>query len=119
MHEVSLAEGVLNVIEDYQRKEGFASVRRVRLEIGRMAEVEIEALRFCFESVVKGRVADGATLEIIEVPGQGWCETCRCSVPMQVRFDSCPECGHFPLQVSGGTEMRVCELEVEQEAERE
>jgi len=113
MHEVSLAEGVLNVIEDYQRKEGFASVRRVRLEIGRMADVEIKALRFCFESVARGRVADGATLEIVEVPGQGWCVACRRAVPMQARFDCCPECGNFPLQVSAGTEMRVCELEVD------
>jgi len=90
MHEVSLAEGVLQLIEDYQRKEGF-----------------------CFGSVVRGSVAEGTALEIVEVQGQGWCEACRRSVPMQVRFDSCPDCGHFPLHVSGGTEMRVCELEVE------
>ena len=113
MHEVSLVEGVLQLIEEYQRKEGFSSVRLVRLEIGRMADVEIEAMRFCFDTVVRGSVADGARLEIIEVPGQGWCEACRRSVPMQVRFDACPDCGHFPLQVSGGTEMRVSELEVD------
>jgi len=113
MHEVSLAEGVLQLIEEYQRNEGFSSVQLVRLEIGRMADVEIDAMRFCFDAVVRDSVADGAVLEIVEVAGQGWCEACQKTVPMNVRFDACPECGHFPLQVSGGTKMRVSELEVE------
>lgn len=113
MHEVSLAEGVLQLIEDYRRAEGFSSVRLVQLEIGRMAEVEIEAMRFCFDSVVRGSVADGAVLEIVEVPGQGWCAICQRTVAMTALFDACPDCGHFPLQVTGGREMRLSELEVE------
>ncbi|MES9927393.1 MAG: hydrogenase maturation nickel metallochaperone HypA, partial [Candidatus Thiodiazotropha sp. 6PDIVS] len=75
--------------------------------------VEIDAMRFGFEAVMKGSLADGATLEIIDIPGEAWCMPCAKSVEVSARFDACPECGSFQLQVTGGDEMRVKELEVD------
>jgi hydrogenase nickel incorporation protein HypA/HybF len=37
---------------------------------------------------------------------------CSQSVPMQEVFGECPQCGSHQMQVTGGTEMRVQELEV-------
>ena len=112
MHEMSLAEGVLGVIEDAAQAQGFARVRTVWLEIGRLAAVEVEALRFSFDVVKRGSVADAATLEIIDVPGTAWCMQCSDSVPLAARGEPCPRCGSHQLQVSSGTEMRVKELEI-------
>jgi hydrogenase nickel incorporation protein HypA/HybF len=111
MHEMSIAEGVLGIVEETARREGLASVRAVRLEIGELAAVEVPALRFCFESVVRGSVAEGARLEIDATPGQAWCFACCAAVPLASRVDACPRCGGARLQVCGGTEMRVKELE--------
>jgi len=111
MHEMSIAEGVLGIVEDTARREGISAVRAVRLEIGQLAAVEIPALRFCFESVVRGSVADGARLEIEETPGRAWCFGCCASVPLASRVEACPRCGSHQLQVSDGTQMRVKELE--------
>ncbi|HHO69047.1 MAG TPA: hydrogenase maturation nickel metallochaperone HypA, partial [Gammaproteobacteria bacterium] len=83
------------------------------LEIGSLAGVEIEAMRFGFDVVMKGSLADGARLEIIERPGQAWCLPCAKAVAVAQRFDACPECGSHQLQVTGGEEMRIKELEVE------
>ena len=69
-------------------------------------------MRFCFDAVTRGSVAQGAQLEIIELPGTGWCMACAKSVPMKEVFGECPECGGFQMQVTGGTEMRVKDLEV-------
>ena len=80
MHEMSLAENVLQVIEATALRENAQKVGLVVLEIGRLAAVENEALAFCFEAVCKGSVAEGAELEIVEVPGVGWCVTCAQSV---------------------------------------
>lgn len=113
MHEMSLAEGVLQVIEDYAEKEGYSRVKTVWLEIGRLSGVEVEAMRFCFDAVTRGSLAEGAALEIVETEGQGWCLACGKTVPLAARYDPCPECGNFQVQVAGGTEMRVKELEVE------
>ena len=109
MHEMALAEGMLQVIEDAARSR---PVRTVWLEVGRLAAVETEALRFAFEVVKHGTVAQQAQLEILETPGTAWCMQCGDSVPIAARGDGCPDCGSYQLQVTGGDEMRVKELEL-------
>lgn len=112
MHEMSLAEGVLGVIQEAARTHQPCTVRTVRLEIGALAAVELEALRFAFEVVKRGSVAEGAQLDIVHVPGSAWCMQCSRSVAIAERGEPCPECGSWQLQVTGGGEMRVKELEL-------
>ncbi len=113
MHEMSLAEGVLQLMEDAAHSQGFSRVKTVWLEIGRLAAVEPEAMRFCFDAVTHGSLAEGARLEIVNLPGQGWCMKCAMTVPIEEQFGACPQCGSYQVQATGGTEMRVKELEVE------
>jgi len=113
MHEMSLAEGILDLIEDAARREGFGKVRTVFLEIGRLSSVEPEAMAFCFDAVVRGSRADGARLEIIAVPGAGLCLDCGRETMLEAVYDPCEHCGAAPVKVTGGTEMRVRELDVE------
>lgn len=113
---MSLAEGVLQIVEDAARApdgRGFVRVKTVVLEIGQLSSVEPEAMRFCFDAVAHGSVAEGAALEIQEVPGEGLCFNCSRTVRLAALYDPCPACGGYPVQATGGTEMRVKELEVE------
>ncbi|MBK7326950.1 MAG: hydrogenase maturation nickel metallochaperone HypA [Propionivibrio sp.] len=112
MHEMSLAEGVLQLIEDSARQEEFSKVTTVWLEIGQLAGVEVEAMRFCFDAVTRGSLAEGANLEIIAIPGTAWCMNCSATVTCSEVYGACPQCGTYQIQVTGGTEMRVKELEV-------
>ncbi len=112
MHEMSLAEGVLQLIEDAARQQAFATVCTVLFEIGELSGVEPEVMVFCFDAVTRGSIAQGARLEIIRLPGTGWCMACARTVPMTEVFGECPVCGGHQVQVTGGTEMRVKELEV-------
>lgn len=115
MHEMSLAEGVLDVIEDARRAQQAAAdwrVRVVRLEIGRLAAVELDALRFAFDVVKRGSVADDAALDVVEVPGAAWCMKCCDTVAVDGRGDACPRCGSYQLQVTDGDQLRVKELEL-------
>jgi hydrogenase nickel incorporation protein HypA/HybF len=113
MHEMSLCEGILQVIQSEAQKQGFEKVKSVWLEIGDLAGVEIEAMEFCFDAVTRNSLADGAQLNIINVPGLAWCMQCNKNVSVKQRFDECPECGSYQLQVTSGDEMRIKELEVE------
>jgi hydrogenase nickel incorporation protein HypA/HybF len=113
MHELSLAEGVLQIVEEAARREGFRRVRSVWLELGRLSSVEPEAMRFCFDVVTRQSVADGARLEIVETPGMARCLQCLEPTAIAALGDPCPRCGSYQLQVTDGTEMRVKELEVE------
>lgn len=113
MHEMSLAEGVLQLIEDSAKTQSFSRVKTVWLEIGQLAGVEVEAMKFCFEAVVSDSIAQGAQLMVIEIPGQAWCLHCAEVVNVRVLYDACPKCGSHQVQVTGGNEMRVKELDVE------
>jgi hydrogenase nickel incorporation protein HypA/HybF len=110
---MALAESVLGIIEDYAQRESFRRVKTVRLEIGRMAGVELEAMRFCFDAVTRGSVAERATLDIVVVPGSGWCMKCSEPVELAELYGECPRCGSSQVQVTSGTQMRVKELEVD------
>lgn len=113
MHEMSLAENVLQIIEQEGREQGFTRVRTVWLEIGQLASVEPCAMRFCFDAVMAGGIAEGAQLEIIEIAGQGRCAQCDIDVPLAALYEACPHCGGYQVRVTGGDAMRVKELEVE------
>ena len=113
MHEMSLAESVLQIIEESAKSQHFSRVRSVTLEIGVLAAVEPDAMRFCFDTVICGSIAEGARLEIIETPGEGRCTACGKTVAMQEQYGLCTECGSAYLQVISGNQMRVKDLEVE------
>ncbi len=113
MHEMSLAEGILQVMDDAAREQGFSRVRVVRLEIGQLSAVEVEALRFCFDAVTRASLAEGAQLQIDSVPGAGWCMMCSKTVPLPALYEACPHCGGHQIQPTAGTQMRVKELEVD------
>ena len=113
MHEMSLAESMLQLIEDAAHQQGFTRVKTVWLEIGQLACVEKEAMRFCFDAVMRDSIAQHAKLEIIETAGQGWCEQCVSAVPLAALYEACQKCGNYALRVTGGDAMRVKELEVE------
>ena len=113
MHEMSLAEGVRSIIEDAAAANGFGRVRRVILEIGELATVEVEALRFCLDVVLQDTPAAGASIVVEPTAGAGWCPVCATAVPMHARYEACPHCGSYQVQPTGGTEMRVKEIEIE------
>jgi hydrogenase nickel incorporation protein HypA/HybF len=113
MHEMALAESLVQLVEEESRRQGFARVRVVRLEVGVLGAVEPEALRFCFDAVTRGSIAENAALDIVAVPGAGWCLDCARTVALAERFGACPECGRHHVQMSGGDELRLKELEVE------
>ncbi|MCB1801430.1 MAG: hydrogenase maturation nickel metallochaperone HypA [Gammaproteobacteria bacterium] len=113
MHEMSLCESILQIIENEARQQGFVRVTRVRLEIGRLAGAEPEAMKFGFDAVTRGSLAEGARLEILNIPGRAWCMACAREVEIDNRFDACPQCGGFQLQVTGGEQLRIKDLEVE------
>jgi hydrogenase nickel incorporation protein HypA/HybF len=113
VHEVSLIESVVALVEDERRKQRFERVRVIRLRLGVLGHAEPEALRFCFDAVTTGTIAAGARLEIEMVPGEGWCSSCRSTVPIEERFAACPVCGHAGVRMTAGDELRVAEMEVE------
>ncbi len=112
MHEMSLCEGMRGVIEDQARIHNVSKIKRVRVEIGRFAGVETQALHFAFDVVMRGSVAEGAELVTLELPGRALCYDCMKEVEIADRLDPCPICAGGKLMPQGGDEMKIKDLEV-------
>lgn len=113
MHELSLMEGVLGIIQEAQAQHGFRKAIRIVLEVGELAGVETEALDFCWDIVSKDSPAEGAVLEIVNVPGAAWCGECAGEVPVHSRIDLCPGCGGIPVRILRGLDFQVKTLDIE------
>ena len=112
MHEMSICQSLVGLIADEASRSQFTRVTRVRLEIGRFAGVEPRALLFGFDVTARGTIAEGASLDIIDLPGRAWCFDCNESIEIDHQAAFCPRCEGARLRVTGGEELRIKDLEV-------
>ncbi len=114
MHELSLVESILQIVDEYAAKDGFSRVTSLRLSFGKLSCVVPQALSFAFEVQSKGTRAEGAALELEILPAAIHCLACEKDFEVD-RFEAqCPLCrGHEVLLVGGTEELKLIELDVE------
>ena len=110
MHEASLAGGILQLVEDSAKREGFKRVTVLTLEVGKLANIEVQALKFSLEAIAPGTLLEGARLVFEEPEGQAWCMNCSQTVPLAQRGLACPQCGSYQLQPNAGLSLRVIDM---------
>lgn len=114
MHELSLAQDIVEQAIQAARVAQAGRVVRVHLTIGRLAGVEADALRFCFETVCRDTALEGARLEVREAPLVVWCAHCLAERTLPgIQSLRCPTCQTLCGEVRGGREMQIESLEVE------
>jgi hydrogenase nickel incorporation protein HypA/HybF len=107
VHELALMESVVDQITGLID----ARVALVRLEIGELAGVDVEALRFCFGVCTQNTPLAGAELDIVRVHGRAHCHSCGAEQPTRSLVAPCT-CGSFDRAIVTGTELRLKEVEV-------
>ena len=112
MHEISLCENIREIIEEQAKRDGFSRVNRVWLEVGPLSCVEPDALRFGFDVVMRGSVAQGASVKITTPLAKAHCLACQTTVQIQQRYDPCPTCGAGPMEIIQGDAFKISKLEV-------
>lgn len=114
MHELSLVENVLQILEAKAGEHGFKRVRALKFSLGRMSCVEPKALEFAFAIQSKGTLAEGATLEFERCAVVLYCFSCQRELELSAFDSRCPDCGGEDVVLTGGTEeLRLLELDVD------
>lgn len=108
MHELSITQSVVDAV--CERAAG-RTVHSVKVQVGALTAVVPEAMRFCFELVVEGTVAQGARLDIEERPGAAHCRGCGADIVLADLILLCP-CGSADVAVTGGRELQIISMEV-------
>lgn len=113
MHEMSLMAGVFDIIAEYTRDLSDKRVTKVKIIVGELTNVVPDALQAAFLAYAQGTVAEGATLDIQEVPLVCRCPECEWAGRIEKFFFICPKCSSVALEIVSGRELRVDTLEVD------
>jgi hydrogenase nickel incorporation protein HypA/HybF len=113
MHEMALAQALVNQVIELAEKEGCRKILNVQVSIGALSGVMRESLEFCFPVVARGTALEETLLNVVEVPLTAECRDCR-SISNPKPFDiECCHCGSMNLMVTEGRDFKLISFEVE------
>jgi len=110
MHELPLAEGILEVALQAAEDQ---PVRRVRVRAGALQRVVPDSLQFCFELVAAGTPAEAARLLIEMVPARLSCRQCETETEQVTPPFLCGACGDPDVAYLSGDELMVDGVELD------
>lgn len=113
MHEMSIAQSILEIVLEEGRRHGLEQVKTIRLQVGEMAAVVPESLTFCFNLISENSIASGAVLEIESIPVVAKCSDCSTLFEVENLTFICPECGAPALELVSGRELSLLNIEGE------
>lgn len=113
MHEMSIAQSVVDIVEEEMTRNGASILRSVRLNIGRMSAVVPDSLSFCFEVITGGTRLEGARLFMDIIPLRGFCHSCESEFEIEDYTFSCTMCGSTKIDTISGQDLSIVEIEVD------
>lgn len=122
MHELSMAQGIVEAVEDATREARRvqppgarpATVRAVGVRVGTLSGVAPDALLFCFDVVTRGTPLDGAALAVERVPVAIWCPTCAATLELaEAPPFRCPRCDRPSADLRRGRELELAWYELD------
>ena len=113
MHEMSLAQALVDQVIELADKEGCRRILSVDVSIGALSGVMRESLEFCFPMVARGTPLERAVLHVTEIRLTAACGQCgRISNPEPFDIECC-HCGSMNLMITKGRDFKLISFEVE------
>ena len=113
MHEMSIANSILEAVRKESSARGGVRVSKVGVRVGELAAVDPEALRFCFQAIVQGSDLEPLALEIEVKPRQQRCPACDLTFHVKDYNLACPTCGSQKTECVSGDELDLAYLELD------
>jgi hydrogenase nickel incorporation protein HypA/HybF len=112
VHEMSIANSVLEAVRKEAARYPGSRPSRVGLRIGELAGIDCDSLRFCFEALVKDSDLEPLELAIEACPLQYRCRQCAQQFRVREYDLHCPACGSEAVDFVSGDELDMAYLEV-------
>lgn len=112
MHELSIAQNIIDIVEEHIPSEQRRQIRSIRLKVGEQAGVVPDSLEFCFNSLIDGTILQGAVLEMERVPFMVQCNSCGNTSTNEGGILFCPFCNDNDVKMISGTELQITAMEI-------
>jgi hydrogenase nickel incorporation protein HypA/HybF len=116
MHELSIAQNILEIVQQSVPKGQETAVRKIRIRIGQLSGVVPDSLDFCFGVMVNDTPMNRASLDIERVPTVSRCRDCAQGFQIEGMAFECPACRSSNLELISGRELEVAEIELEDDS---
>lgn len=113
MHELSIAENILKIVESNINSYNFKKVKAINLKVGKLTAVVSSSLVFAFEVLSSGGVFEGAKINIKEIPIEIICRDCKQKGEIENYHFVCPSCESENIEIISGRELLVEDVEIE------
>lgn len=111
---MSIVQALLEQVESEVEKSGeHGRVVSLQLIIGRLSGVHADAIRFAFELLAPDSIAKGAELLIDQPQAVLHCRRCDSRREIDELLVNCPECGSADVTISGGQQLLLQSIELE------
>lgn len=114
MHEIGIANSVLDAIRSELRLHPDATPIKVGLRVGELAGVDPDALQFSFQALIADTDLEHLTLEIESKPREHHCAACGITFRVTDYDFACPDCGNSRTGCVSGDELELAYLEMEE-----
>ncbi|MFO0834617.1 MAG: hydrogenase maturation nickel metallochaperone HypA [Phycisphaerales bacterium] len=115
MHELPIAQGILESVLRAAARSGATRVTDVHIIIGDLSGVSAECVEFYWDSLSRGTPAHGATFHVRRVPFEMTCLDCARSfnpAGEALGYD-CPACGSARVRTTHGQECCLEAIDIE------
>lgn len=112
MHELSVAHGILELVQHHVPEDQAADVRAVTVRLGALSGIVADSLDFCFGAIVSGTPYAGASLVIERVPTRATCADCTREFAVNALVFRCPHCEGTRIRIVSGDELQVTSVEM-------
>jgi hydrogenase nickel incorporation protein HypA/HybF len=113
MHELGIAQGMLKVALDYAAKNNAKRITAFNVEMSAAADESEDSLRFHFENLTRGTMAEGARVEIARVPVKAKCLDCANEFAWESLDAACPRCSSVRIRAMAQDEFRLVSIDAE------
>ena len=113
MHELSLAQSLIEQVVTAAEAEDAVRVLRVVVAVGPYSGVEKTAFEFAFPFAADGTAVEGAELVIEDVPASIVCDLCHATSRAHPTRLTCPRCGSDHVNLKGGHTFLIREIELD------
>lgn len=112
MHELSISQAICSTAKSLASED--QRIKRIVVEYGPFCGVVPESLDYCFSIIAEQMGLAGASLELRILSAKATCQACNARFIVESMWEPCRSCGHFPVTVEGGRDLRVMQIEVEE-----
>ena len=113
MHELSVAQNIIEIVEEHAAKMNAEHVSEITIDIGSISGVIPENLEFAWEVSSKNTIVEGAVLKINFIKAKAVCLECKKEFNLDDIYSMCEYCNSVKYEIIQGKELKVKSIKID------